>query len=292
MKYINITIKTCFFIGVFIAPTISFSDEIVSPENNDIQTKVMAQALKLQESSQKSVKTNTSTELEKSKNSVVKVKRKPYLMEGYVPSTYKKTPADKLGPKVEKLFRTSLHLQEAGKDKQAIVALQKLLKLDQAHKSARLILGRLVVINGQYATVESLLTPLLHKKNKDWQPWFWVGTAQLMSGELDLAAYSLDLALQNDGRFQSAVWVQRAVVEQEKNQSANALRYLHVASDLDADNEQVYINLAYAYEASGYSERANEYYQRFLEKPMGTVRNSDLRRTVIKHLASAAVAKP
>lgn len=218
------------------------------------------------------------------KNEALKEKQ-IYIAEGYVPNEIKDVSSVHAQTTVDHLFRQSGELRKAGKEEQSMELLYDVLSLDPSQHRARLILARELVVREQFAKVESLLLPLLHKTNTDWQPWFLAGTAQLMSGDLDLAAYSLDKALSEAGRYQAAVWVQRAIVEQQQNRPENALQLLSVAAELDPDDPQVYINMAYAYEDTGEGDNANAYYQRFLESPLGTVKNNALRQKVAQHLA-------
>lgn len=213
-------------------------------------------------------------------------KREIYIAEGYVPTELKDVSSVRVQSEVDQLYRQSVELRKAGHEEQSIELLYDVLRIDASQQRARLILARELVVREQFSKVENLLLPLLHKSNTDWQPWFLAGTAQLMSGDLDLAAYSLDKALSEAGRFQAAVWVQRAIVEQQQNRSENALQLLRVAAELAPDDPQVYINMAYAYEDSGEADNANAYYQRFLESPLGTVKNNALRQKVAKHLAT------
>lgn len=221
---------------------------------------------------------------EKSKKSEKKV---VYIAEGYVPTEITDISKDHAQTRVDHLLYQSVELRKAGREEESIELLRRVISLDPSRHRARLILARELVAREEFAEVGGVLLPLLHKSNTDWRPWFLAGTAQLMTGDLDLAAYSLDKALSETGRSQAAVWVHRAIVEQQQNRPENALQLLNVAAELDPDDPQIYINMAYAYEDSGEGDNANAYYQRFLESPLGTEHNNALRQKVVKHLAES-----
>ena len=219
-----------------------------------------------------------------------KEKKEIYIAEGYVPHEPQDESQNLARNTVDELFNQAIELRDNGHNEKSIELLRGVIKLEPSFQRARLILARELVISEQYDSVERLLLPLLHKSNDDWAPWFLVGTAQLMLGELDLAAYSLDKSLSETGRYQAAVWVQRAVVEQQRNKPQNALQLLRVAAEIAPDDPQIDINLAYSYEALGEDESSAHHYQRFLESPLGTEKNNILRLRVVKHLAKRSQA--
>lgn len=273
-------------VTVFVFTSVPLFAEGELPSPSELQAKLL-EILEQKSKEQKVIKQLSSGNFKKKKPLEKKPleKKEIYIAEGYVPAEVEDVSKTYAQTTVDSLFTQSIELRKTGRNDRSIELLYKVLSLDPSHHRARLILARELVVSEQYTQVESLLLPLLHKSNNDWRPWFLVGTAQLMSEELDLAAYSLDKALSEAGRYEAAVWVQRAVVEQQRNNPQNALQLLGVAADLDPDDPQIYINLAYAYEDSGDGESALAYYQRFLESPLGTEKNNALRKKVVQHLA-------
>ncbi|MEJ1959826.1 MAG: tetratricopeptide repeat protein [Nitrosomonadales bacterium] len=64
-----------------------------------------------------------------------------------------------------------------------------------------------------------------------WEGWFWMGTAQLAQGQMDAA----DSALEHAGKLNpkvAQIWVQRAIVAQERGDHAMAVRLLNEAREL------------------------------------------------------------
>ena len=121
----------------------------------------------------------------------------------------------------------------------------------------------------------------------DWEITFWLGTAYLLDGQLDSAAVTLDetLGLAGDN---PEVWVQRAVVEQERERSTVALQFLEVAAQVDAGFPLTYLNAAVAYESLGQTDRARSAYGRFLKltaEDPGSNRLRRLRRDVLVRIA-------
>lgn len=257
-------------------------------EPKDLQSKVLK--ILQQKAEQKKVLEQLSKTAVQKKASVTKSEAKEeeeenYHAEGYVPSERVKSAMAADQSVVDKLFQQAQAYRQQGKGKQSQEHLSQIIDLDPSYSRARLLLARDLIVEERYVDVESLLLPLLHKSNTDWRPWFLAGTAQLMLDNLELATYSLDKALSEEGRYQAPVWIQRAIVEQQLNRPQAALRLLSTAAELDPEDPQIYINMAYAYEDIGDSDKAKAYYQRFLESPLGTARNNALRQHVAKHLA-------
>lgn len=284
----KVLLKSCLvMITVFTGSAVfANSDAQIAGEPQDKLLEILKQRAEenkaIEKLSSNNFKKKESTE--KSKKSEKKV---VYIAEGYVPTEITDISKDHAQTRVDHLFYQSVELRKAGREEESIELLRRVISLDPSRHRARLILARELVAREEFAEVGGVLLPLLHKSNTDWRPWFLAGTAQLMTGDLDLAAYSLDKALSETGRSQAAVWVHRAIVEQQQNRPENALQLLNVAAELDPDDPQIYINMAYAYEDSGEGDNANVYYQRFLESPLGTEKNNALRQKVVKHLAES-----
>ncbi len=96
-----------------------------------------------------------------------------------------------------------------------------------------------------------------------------------MLGKLDQAAKSLDEALQRESS-RPALWVQRAVVEQERNSHRTALQLLAVAEQLEPGDPQVLLNTAYSTEVLNDRGKAIKFYRHFL--------SSNTEHTVMSHL--------
>ncbi len=183
----------------------------------------------------------------------------------------------------ERLFFQALEAQKTNNINKAIKLYYSVLDLDSNHDQARLILASLLVQDQQYATAIAQLTQLVKPSNKDWRPWFWQGTALLMLGKLDQAASSLDEALQRESS-RTSLWVQRALVEQERGSHRTALQLLAVAEQIEPDNAQVLINTAYSTEALADHENAIKTYRHFLSSNTENTASHKARHTVMSHL--------
>ena len=138
---------------------------------------------------------------------------------------------------------------------------------------------------GRYRSARQVLAPLLKPDALDWKPWFWSGTAELMTGRLEQAAEELDQALARDGRV-VAVWVQRALVAQQLGRYAVALQLLRVAERLDPEAPQVLLNIGYTFDAIGERKEATRYYQRYLVRTSGVAGSWRARKAVLARLAA------
>ncbi len=117
---------------------------------------------------------------------------------------------------------------------------------------------------GKYNEAVTLLSPLFHDPPNNWQPWFWMGTALLGKGEIDQAdQYLLSGLARNDKIPQ--LWIQRALVAQQRGDYQVAIHELRQAESLEANLPHIPLNMGYAYERLGNNRLANQYYGKFLE---------------------------
>lgn len=115
------------------------------------------------------------------------------------------------------------------------------------HLAARLFLARLYVRAGYPHEALREAASLKSVPQADWRPWFYSATANILLGYLDDARDDLDEALVRDGSVPE-VWVQLAVLEQERGNHAAALQYLSIAGELDPNLGQIHLNRAYSLE--------------------------------------------
>ncbi len=229
------------------------------------------------------------TEIINTSNQKTKNITEYYLTLGYVPNEKATTGTqpDNLSvqsnTRIDDIFFQALDKLQLGNTSQAQQLLQNVLSLEPKHKRARLLLGKLLVQSRKFTAAEQLIAPLLRDTDNYWQAWFWSGTAQLMMGKLDLAANSLDQALSIESE-RAAIWVQRAVVEQERGSASAALQLLAIAAELEPRNPQVLINVAYANETINATELAMSAYRRFLTYSNYNIQSQKLRPVVMAHL--------
>ena len=121
-----------------------------------------------------------------------------------------------------------------------------------------------LIRQGKYEDGVSLLSPLFHDPPVKWQPWFWMGTALLGKGETEQAdQFFLSGLARNDKIPQ--LWIQRALVAQQRGDYQLAIHELRQAESLEADLPHIHLNLGYAYEQLGNDRLANQYYGKFLK---------------------------
>ncbi len=121
----------------------------------------------------------------------------------------------------------------------------------------------------------------------EWGVQFWLGTAYLLDGQLDNAAVVLDEALALEAE-RAEIWVQRAIVEQERSQPEIALQILEVAAQVDNSYPMTFLNAGIAYDSLGEVENARGAYARFLKlsaADSGSNRMRRLRRDVLAQVA-------
>ncbi len=120
-----------------------------------------------------------------------------------------------------------------------------------------------------------------------WEVPFWLGTAYLLDGQLENAELMLDDALSLQSEVVE-IWVQRAVVAQERQQPQVALQFLEVAAQVDQAYPLTFLNVGIAYESLGDAQNARGAYGRFLKLSAAnsdTSRVRRLRRDVLTRIA-------
>ena len=125
-----------------------------------------------------------------------------------------------------------------------------------------------LIRSGEYEDAVALLSPLFHDPPVKWQPWFWMGTALLGKGDMEQAdQFFLSGLARNDKVPQ--LWMQRALVAQQRGDYQLAIHELRQAESLEADIPQIHLNMGYAYEKLGNDRMANQYYGKFLKLSEG-----------------------
>ena len=118
-----------------------------------------------------------------------------------------------------------------------------------------------------------------------WEAWFWLGTAQLAQGQMDGAESSLERASKLNPKV-AQIWVQRAVVAQERNDHAAAVKMLNMARELSPKSPQIYLNLGYSNDALGLTAEADKNYLRFLSLTEGDSAYTLQRKPIMDRLES------
>lgn len=132
----------------------------------------------------------------------------------------------------------------------------------------RLQTAKELIQQGEYEGAISLLSPVFNDPPVDWEPWFWMGTALLGKGQLDQAdQFFLSGMARNDKIPQ--LWIQRALVAQQRGDFQLAIYELRQAESLDGTLPHIPLNLGYAYEKLGNERLATQYYGKFLKLSEG-----------------------
>ena len=136
----------------------------------------------------------------------------------------------------------------------------------------------------RYARAVTILQPLFAEPPERWEPWFWLGTAQLGLGQWEKARASLVEGLARDATVPQ-LWVQRALVSQQQDQFGEALDALRQAELLAPKLPEVHLNLAYALETAGNRLVAVKHYRTFLTLTEGNKAYHATRRKVLDRIS-------
>ena len=149
----------------------------------------------------------------------------------------------------------------------------------------RATLGRAIqlVQAADYLAGRELLQGVLAAGFDGWEAWFWLGTAYLGNGELVEADHALSEALRRDPA-QPQLWIQRAIIAQERGEHARALGWLREARNLSPQAPEVHLNIGYSAEAMGLREEAAKAYRDFLRFTEGRESFASQRTWVTRRL--------
>jgi len=162
----------------------------------------------------------------------------------------------------------------------------------QSSQTDRLHQAQQLIQTGNYEEAVVLLTPLFRDPPVKWQPWFWMGTALLGKGDMEQAdQYLLSGLARNDKIPQ--LWIQRALVAQQRGDYQLAIHELRQAESLEADLPHIHLNMGYAYEQLGNDRLANQYYGKFMKLAEGNPAFFSTRKKLFARLTQQLhVAKP
>ncbi|HNP59329.1 MAG TPA: tetratricopeptide repeat protein [Nitrospirales bacterium] len=142
-----------------------------------------------------------------------------------------------------------------------------------------------LIQTGKYEEAQAILSPLFHDPPVTWEPWFWMGTAYLGTGQLDQAdQYFLSGLARNDKVPQ--LWIQRALVAQQQGSFQLAVHELRQAEALQPDLPHIHLNMGYVYERMGNNRLANKYFGRFLQLTEGQPEFFPIRKKLFASLTS------
>lgn len=210
---------------------------------------------------------------------------------GYVPEdTHFKLAARGPNPATEP-YRAALRAEAGGQWELALSQARQALALDPEYAPARLLHGRILVKMRQYDAASAELTALSHAAGTDWQAWFWLGSAQLLQGDLAAAAASLDESLRRNGKI-TETWIQRAIIEQQRGDFRTSLQLLEIANDLTPEHPAVLLNVGYCNEALGNVAFAQAAYRKFLTRADRAGVDATTRVAILRHLTELSSDSP
>ena len=141
----------------------------------------------------------------------------------------------------------------------------------------------------QYARAVTVLQPLFVEQPERWEPWFWLGTAQLGLGQWEKAQAALVEGLACDATVPQ-LWVQRALVSQQQGRFGEALDALRQAELLAPELPEVQLNLAYTLEVTGDRLMAGKHYRMFLTLTEGKKAYHATRKKVLDRISRLSKA--
>ena len=129
--------------------------------------------------------------------------------------------------------------------------------------SERLNQGSSFVRNRSYLKAMKILEPLFAAPPEEWEPWFWMGTAQMGLGHYEQARDYFREGLGRDETIPE-LWVQCALAEHQRGKYSKALNLLRQAELLAPTLPQVHLNLAFTFESQGNTSSALRHYRQYL----------------------------
>ncbi|MGR3179739.1 MAG: tetratricopeptide repeat protein [Candidatus Anammoxibacter sp.] len=144
---------------------------------------------------------------------------------------------------------------------------------------------------GSYEKAIDTLKPVIESNVGTWELYFLMGTAYLGLGNLDLAERYLDRGIAvNDKQIQ--LWIQRAVLEQQKGNHETALQILLAAEPLDPAMPEIQLNIGYSSDALGGKNSVTvKAYRYFLELTRDNSAYLTVRKKVLDRLEKLVVIK-
>ena len=139
---------------------------------------------------------------------------------------------------------------------------------------------------GSYEKAVNILNPIIENYVATWKVYLLIGTAYLGLNELDKAEKYLDKGLAVTGK-QPQLWLQRAVVEQQRGDHGTALQLLKEAQKLAPAMPEVQLNIGYSNDTMG--DRlleAKTAYKLFLDLTEGNSAYFTVRKKVMERLVS------
>ncbi len=143
-----------------------------------------------------------------------------------------------------------------------------------------------LIQSGAYKEAAKLLEPKRGEEadNETWENYLLLGTARLGAGNLERAEQSFDKGLALNSK-QPQLWLQRAIVEQQKGNHETALQLLKECQKLAPAMPEVQLNIGYSIDTIGADKYAAKMaYETFIELTEGNPAYIAVRQKVLERL--------
>lgn len=134
-----------------------------------------------------------------------------------------------------------------------------------------------------YSDAVDNLQPLFDTPPIVWEPYLLMGTAYLGLGDLEVADSYFKRGLAIDAK-RPRLWLQRAVVAQQRDDHGTALEILHKVETLAPRMPEIKLNIGYSNDVLGKKDDAAKAYQSFLALTESRRDYFTLRRQVFQRL--------
>ncbi len=136
---------------------------------------------------------------------------------------------------------------------------------------------------GSYAEAIDILKPIIDRQEEIWDTYLLMGAAYIGLGELDHAEMYSEMGLAVNGNIPQ-LWLQCAIVEQQRGKHEAALRILNEAEKLAPDIPEVQLNIGYSHDAIGNQKLSVKAYKTFLKLTEGKPAYMMVRYKVLERL--------
>ncbi len=136
---------------------------------------------------------------------------------------------------------------------------------------------------GSYNDAIDILKPIIDRQEETWDTYLLMGAACLGLGELDYAEIYSEMGLAMNGKVPQ-LWLQCAIVEQQRGKHEAALRILNEAEELAPDIPEMQLNIGYSNDAIGNQKLSVKAYNSFLKLTEGNSAYMMIRYKVLERL--------
>ncbi len=143
--------------------------------------------------------------------------------------------------------------------------------------------ARQLINIGSYSEAIDILKPIIDRQEETWDTYLLMGAAYLGLGEPDHAETYSEMGLAMNGKVPQ-LWLQCAIVEQQRGKHEAALRILNEAEKLAPDIPEVQLNIGYSYDAIGNQRFSVRAYNSFLKLTEGNPAYMMVRYKVLERL--------